>query len=153
MSIAIAPLESSDEIDDVLAIEGASFTNPWTRAMHVADLANRVVSQVFIARDERGLAVGFCSFWLVVDELHVNNLAVLPAHRRSGVASMLLARVLDEGSSRGAVRATLEVRRSNEAAIRLYSRWGFSISAVRRRYYTHPIEDALVLWREGLPVA
>ncbi len=152
MNVLIAPLQSMDEIDDVLAIEQASFTNPWTRAMHEADLARGDVSRVLMARDETGRAIAFCSFWVVLDELHLNNLAVLPDRRRAGVASQLLQAVLVEARRLGAVRATLEVRRSNEGAIRLYSRWGFLLSGVRRGYYTAPEEDALILWREGLPV-
>ena len=85
-----------------------------------------------------------------MDELHINNLAVRPSLRRRGVASALLRHILAEGARRGAIRATLEVRRSNEAARVLYERFGFSVSAVRHDYYTHPVEDALVLWRQGL---
>ena len=94
--------------------------------------------------------MGFCSFWRVVDELHINNLAVLPSYRRAGVASALLTHVLREGSAFGAVRATLEVRRSNEPARYLYERFGFTVAGVRRAYYTKQVEDAIVLWREGL---
>lgn len=149
--LEIRALESVAEIDDVLAIEQASFLNPWTRQMYEADLANHDVSHVMIARDEEGRAVGFCSFWVVIDELHLNNLAVLPARRRSGIAARLLEHVLVAGQRLGAVRATLEVRRSNEAAIGLYSSWGFLVAGVRRGYYSSPEEDALVLWREGMP--
>ena len=72
MSVLIAPLQSMDEIDDVLAIEQVSFTNPWTRSMHETDLANCDVSHVFMARDETGQAIAFCSFWIVLDELHLS---------------------------------------------------------------------------------
>ena len=96
-----------------------------------------------------GRAVGFCSFWRVLDELHINNLAVLPDCRRTGVGSALLTRALREGIARGARRATLEVRRSNEAARQLYERFGFVVAGVRQSYYSHPVEDALVLWRES----
>jgi ribosomal-protein-alanine N-acetyltransferase len=65
------------------------------------------------------------------------------------VASALLEHVLREGVGRGARRATLEVRRSNDAALKLYEKFGFRITAVRRSYYTRPDEDALVLWREA----
>jgi ribosomal-protein-alanine N-acetyltransferase len=86
----------------------------------------------------------------VLDELHINNLAVLPAFRRKGVAGALLEHVLKEGSALGARRATLEVRRSNEAARRLYERLGFTVTGIRRGYYTNPVEDALILWRDDL---
>lgn len=94
--------------------------------------------------------IGFCSFWRVLDELHLNNLAIDPAHRRSGAGTALLTEVLRQGAALGARRTTLEVRRSNEEARRLYARLGFEVAGVRRAYYTNPVEDALVLWREDL---
>ena len=86
----------------------------------------------------------------MLDEFHINNLAVDPTWRRVGVARALLTHVLSEGVRLGAHRATLEVRRSNEAAQKLYANFGFSVAGVRRDYYTNPVEDALVLWRERL---
>jgi ribosomal-protein-alanine N-acetyltransferase len=147
LGLAIEPLTVHD-IDDVLGIEEASFTNPWTRAMYVSELENRGVSFCFLARDSERRAVGFCSFWKVLDELHINNLAVLPDLRRTGIGSILLDFVLKKGSELGARRATLEVRRSNEAARLLYERFGFTVAGVRAAYYSKPVEDALVLWRE-----
>jgi [ribosomal protein S18]-alanine N-acetyltransferase len=147
----IEPLTSIEQIDEVLAVEQASFTNPWTREMYVSELANHGVSFCYVARDEdTRRVVGFCSFWRVLDELHVNNLAVLPEFRRHGVGSALLARALAEGGALGARRATLEVRRSNDPARLLYERFGFTIAGVRRGYYTNPVEDALILWKDGL---
>jgi len=146
----IEPLTRAGQIDDVLAIEEASFTNPWTREMYLAEMDNRGVSYCYLAHDDTGRVVGFCSFWRVLDELHINNLAVKPESRRSGVATALLAHVLREGGSLGAQRATLEVRRSNDPARLLYERFGFAVAGVRRAYYTKPVEDALILWREGL---
>jgi [ribosomal protein S18]-alanine N-acetyltransferase len=148
--VRIEPLSSPDEIDAVLAVEEASFTNPWTREMYVAELENRDVSYCYLAKDEDGLVLGFCSYWRVLDELHINNLAVLPQQRRAGIGSALLKFVLNQGAVLGARRATLEVRRSNEFARLLYERFGFTVAGVRRAYYTKPVEDALVLWRENL---
>jgi ribosomal-protein-alanine N-acetyltransferase len=143
-------LSSPEEINAVLAVEEASFSNPWSREMYLAELENSGISFCFLAKDEDGRVVGFCSFWRVLDELHINNLAVLPEFRRAGVAASLLTRVLQEGAALGAQRATLEVRRSNDPARLLYEHFGFSIGGVRRAYYTKPVEDALVLWRENL---
>jgi [ribosomal protein S18]-alanine N-acetyltransferase len=151
-SWAIEPVTSPDQIDAVLAIEQASFTNPWTRVMYLAELENTGVSFCFTAKDPAGRVVGFCSFWRVLDELHINNLAVLPDVRRAGVATALLTHVLAYGAALGARRATLEVRRSNEAARLLYERFGFTVAGVRHGYYTKPVEDALVLWRENLAI-
>ena len=151
MGIVVDPLTSPDELDGLLAVEETSFTNPWTREMYLAELENTGVSYVFVAREATGHIVGFCSFWRVVDELHINNLAVLPMYRRRGVASAILGRVFDEARVLGASRATLEVRRSNDAARQLYERFGFAVAGVRRGYYRNPEEDALVLWRDGFP--
>jgi len=148
----IERLTSADRIDDVLAVEEASFTNPWTRQMYLAELDNPGVSYCFLAVGAAGNVVGFCSFWRVLDELHVNNLAVLPAFRRRGVATELLTHVLEEGVAFGARRATLEMRRSNETARTLYERFGFGVAGVRKGYYTKPDEDALILWSEDLGV-
>ena len=148
--ITIAPLVTWVDLDAVLAIEAEAFTSPWTREMYLAELENVGVSFCYLARDEAGQTVGFCSFWRVIDELHINNLAVVSAYRRRGIGSALLLYVLKEGVRLGAQRATLEVRRSNEAARQLYERLGFTASGVRRAYYTNPVEDALVMWRANL---
>ena len=148
MTWTIERITSPDELDEILDVERASFSNPWTREMYVAELGNEGVSWVYAARGEVGHIVGFCSFWRIFDELHINNLAVAPAWRRLGIAAALLEHALTEGGRLGAKRATLEVRRSNDAALRLYERFGFSVAGVRRNYYTHPVEDALVLWRQ-----
>src|SRR5262249_26098098 len=136
--------------DAVLAIELASFTSPWTREMYIAELQNVGVSFCYLARDESGRVLGFCSFWRVLDELHINNLPLDPECLRRGIGRTLLSHVLNEGARLGARRATLEVRRSNDVARHLYERLGFAAAGVRRAYYSNPVEDALVLWREDL---
>ena len=118
--------------------------------MYLADLENEDVSYCYLARDEHGHVVGFCSVWRVAEELHINNLAVKPEFRRRGAATALLKHALGEGARVGARRATLEVRRSNDAARLLYERFGFTVGGIRRGYYSKPIEDALVLSRESL---
>ena len=151
MSIVIETVQSSEDLEGLLAVEEASFLNPWTRDMYQAELQNPGVSYLLVAKDAAGRVIGFCGFWRILDELHINNLAVLPEFRRQGIASSILARVFAEGRKVGAARATLEVRRSNDIARRLYERLGFTVNGVRRGYYRQPEEDALVLWREGLP--
>ena len=118
--------------------------------MYLAELENRDVSCCYLAHDRQDQAVGFVSFWRILDELHINNLAVLPGYRRTGIASALLTHALAEGVRKGARRATLEVRRSNEPARCLYERFGFAVKSVRLGYYTAPVEDALVLWHDDL---
>ena len=149
-SWVIEPLTLPADLETILEIELASFVNPWTREMYLAELENHGVSFCYVVRDSSQQVVGYCSFWRVLDELHINNLAVAPSQRGRGAGTALLHEVLREGARLGARRATLEVRRSNEAARRLYERLGFSVAGVRQAYYTHPVEDALILWREDI---
>ena len=148
--IVVVPVSSEEDLRGLLAVEEACFYSPWTYEMYQAELQHPERSSLFIAKEPEGRIVGFCGCWQVLDELHINNLAVLPEWRRQGVASKILERVFAEGRNAGAVRATLEVRRSNEIARRLYERFGFTVTGVRRGYYQRPDEDALILWREGL---
>lgn len=141
---------SDRDLDEIVAIERASFNNPWTRDMYVRELENADVSFLYVLRvPEQGI-VGFCSFWLVLDEVHINNLAVRTDVRGRGLGAALLDYALRAGTSRGAKRATLEVRRSNTPALRLYERLGFEVVATRPGYYVSPPEDALILWKDGL---
>ena len=152
----LARAELTRDLDGILAVDAATFERPWTRAMYEWEWTNSDVARFYVARTAGaaagaggGIVVAYCAGWIVFDELHVNNLAVDPPWRRRGVASALLTFVLQEAAVEGASRATLEVRRSNEAARQLYERFGFSFAGVRTAYYREPVEDALVLWRNG----
>ena len=138
------------EIDSVVALESESFTNPWSRESLVWELRNSDVTRAYVLRDDTGATVAFCVCWVVFDELHINTLAVAPSARRQGMATTLLRHVMADAAASGAVKATLEVRASNSAAISLYERLGFHVAATRPRYYVKPEEDALILWRDGL---
>ncbi len=139
------------DLDEVLAVEEASFTNPWTRQMFQWEFQNLGVSYGYVLRTPEWRVAAFCTVWVVLDEVHVNNLAVRPECRGQGVGRTLLEFVLRLAAGLGARRATLEVRRSNSAALKLYEHMGFTVAGVRRNYYANPVEDALVLWLEGLP--
>jgi ribosomal-protein-alanine N-acetyltransferase len=144
----IDPLDGDEDLDGVLAVEEETFTNPWTREMYAWELQNRAVCHIYVVRTATQRVTGFCAFWLVVDEIHINNVAIRPAFRGRGIGTALMRRVLEEARRLGARRATLEVRASNEGARRLYERLGFSVAGTRPGYYTNPVEDALILWRE-----
>ena len=146
----IDPLEGDGDLDGVLAVEAESFTNPWTREMYDWELRNRSVCHIYVVRTPDCAVAGFCAFWSVFDEIHINNVAMRPQFRGQGLGSTLLRHVLAEARRLGAKRATLEVRGSNEGARRLYERLGFYVAATRRNYYTHPVEDALILWHDHL---
>ena len=145
---SIERLEGEADLEGVLEVEAESFTNPWTRDMYKWELQNRSVCHIFVVRTADCPVAGFCAFWLVFDEIHINNLAMRPAYRQQGIGTALLHHVLAEARELGARRATLEVRASNEDARRLYERLGFYVAGTRRNYYSHPVEDALILWRD-----
>ena len=126
----------------IITLEEASFSNPWTPDA-LTDMLSSPVTQLHVARRSTHEIVAFCGCWLIADELHINTLAVHVAMRRRGIATGLLRHIL---AATGAKRATLEVRRSNRAALKLYARLGFTTTAVRTRYYSRPEEDALILW-------
>ena len=149
MNPIVERLRDDADLDGVIAIEQLTFNNPTTRAWYQNELLRPDVCYVFVLRTSDAPVAGFCAFWKVVDQIHINNLAIHPAKRQRGLGTFLLARVLEEATALGAPNATLEVRRSNEPARRLYEGAGFTIVGVRTSYYTHPIEDALILSRVG----
>jgi ribosomal-protein-alanine N-acetyltransferase len=136
------------DLPQVIGIERRAFPTPWSLAMFVLELSKAsgvCLAAVLEAEGTRRL-VGYliCSRYETV--WHVMNVAVDPDHRRAGVASALLGELYVRVNDQQA-RYTLEVRRSNDGAIRLYEREGFRAAGLRRRYYQDNGEDALVMWR------
>lgn len=142
-------LTSRDDLDGILALDDVCFHRPWTRADYERELADPARCHIHVARTE-GRLIAYCSFWRIFDEAHINNFAVHPDWRRRGIGRALLDHSLAAAAAAGAPKATLEVRRSNDAAIALYEHGGFVRAGQRRAYYTHPVEDAIILWR-GMP--
>jgi len=141
-------LEGESDLEGILEVERESFTSPWTREMYAWELQNRGVCHIYVVRTPHCQVAGFCAFWLVFDEIHINNLALRPQFRGQGYGTALMHHVLAEARRLGARRATLEVRAGNAGALRLYERLGFYVAGTRRNYYTNPVEDALILWRD-----
>jgi [ribosomal protein S18]-alanine N-acetyltransferase len=142
------------DVPDLVALERQSFTHPWSEANFrevVADPSR--VSALVLREVRRGGAAtlaAYCICQLVTDEFHILDLVVAPDHRRQGLGRWMLEFALERAGRRGAERAFLEVRRSNEAALGLYRELGFRVLAERPDYYRDPGEDALVLEKTGL---
>jgi ribosomal-protein-alanine N-acetyltransferase len=136
-----------EDLDQVLAIEQASFTMPWSRNLFLSEFRNAPVSLMLVACSPRAprAIVGYIVCWIVADELHILDLATEPAHRRKGISRQLVLAALSYGCQRNVGRAFLEVRTSNEAALYLYEGLGFIRSTVRKGYYDLPVEDAVVM--------
>ena len=132
------------DLPQVIAIERRAFPTPWSLAMFVLELSKPSGICLAAVIDERLAGYLVCSRYERV--WHIMNVAIDPDHRRQGLATALLTRLLERVNDEDA-RYTLEVRRSNHAAIALYERFSFRAAGLRRRYYQDNGEDALVMWR------
>ncbi len=137
------------DLSAIEEIERASYPTPWSRSMFAGELAkpSSICLGAFV--DER--LAGSLIDSRYVDAWHVMNVAVAPAERRRGIASLLLGRLFDLTGDDERRGYTLEVRVSNTGAISLYERLGFESRGVRRGYYTDNREDALIMWRDPAP--
>jgi ribosomal-protein-alanine N-acetyltransferase len=134
-----------EHLDEVLAIEKASYGNPWSRNSFIAELTQLPYSRLWGLREpgDPRLAA-FAVVWVIAGEGHLANLATDPAHRRRGHARALLQTALDDARRREARFMLLEVRAGNGAAITLYREFGFRDYGRRPKYYEDG-EDALLM--------
>ena len=139
------------DLREIEAIERRSYPTPWSRSMFAGEIAkpSSICLGAFDAESAR--LIGYLIVSRYVDAWHVMNVAVAPDYRRLGIASRLLNDLFELTVHDGQRGYTLEVRVSNEAAIRLYERMGFLGRGVRRGYYTDNREDALIMWRDPEP--
>ncbi len=135
---------AEQHLDDVTRLEQVCFSQPWTRAQLREELDN-ALARVFVAVDDTGSVLGYGGLHYVLDEADVTNIAVFPTARRQGVARMILNAMDAFCAANGMAFLTLEVRASNEAAIALYCGAGFQQVGLRKRFYSRPTEDALLL--------
>ena len=140
----IEPMKAAD-LDAVMEIERVSFRSPWSRQVFLEEMS-RDWAHVDVVREvATRRVVAFGNYWLVADEIHLLNLATHPTCRRAGHASRLLAHIIEFGRRHDCRIVTLEVRRSNAAALRLYRRFAFRAVGVRPNYYAEDQEDAIVM--------
>jgi [ribosomal protein S18]-alanine N-acetyltransferase len=147
--IELRPLGLRD-LSAIDEIERRSYPTPWSRSMFASELAkpSSVCLGAFDSETER--LVGYLIISRYVDAWHVMNIAVSPEYRNRGIATRLMERLFELTGGSGRRGYTLEVRVSNEDAIRLYERLGFRPRGVRRGYYTDNREDALIMWKEPI---
>ena len=146
VAVEIRVLDLAD-LDAIEMIEQRAYPTPWSRSMFASELAKP--TSICLGAFEGSDLVGYVINSRYVDAWHVMNVAVHPDHQRRGVATALLERLFE--LTRGDERRgyTLEVRVSNEDAIRLYEKLGFEFRGIRRGYYTDNREDALIMWRDS----
>lgn len=146
-TLRFVPL-SRDLIDEILAIENVTHSAPWSRRSFENELEHKYgVFQVALIE---GKVVGYGGTWVLVDEAHVTNVVVHEDHRGQGIGRKLMNEMLLKAREKGAVCATLEVRKSNEVALGLYEKMGFVRATVRKNYYPDNQEDAVVMMLDDL---
>jgi ribosomal-protein-alanine N-acetyltransferase len=136
------------DLNAIEQIERESYPTPWSRSMFAGELAKPSSLSLGAFDAESDELVGYLVISRYVDAWHVMNVAVRHDYRRRGVARTLLDRLFQLTAGDGRRGYTLEVRVSNQGAIKLYEALGFVARGVRRGYYTDNREDALIMWRD-----
>jgi len=131
------------DIENVIAIERASFQFPWSTRFFLDEL--QVDCARSILAEVEGRIVGYVLFWFLPEEVDIHNIAVHPDFRRQGIGRLLLEQVVDAARRQERLRVTLDVRFSNAPAQNLYRSFGFVIRGLRKGYYSDNGEDALVM--------
>ena len=147
MEPLIRPMTRPD-VPRVYEIECACFRSPWSRDALMGELRNDAAH--YRVLDLNGEIIGYAGMWVLFDEAHIMNVAVLAEHRHKGYGELLMRVMMRDALSLGAACMTLEVRETNFAAQRLYERLGFEKAGFRARYYTDTGEGALLLWNRDI---
>lgn len=140
---------SEQHLDEVAELERICFSHPWSKALLEGELDNEG-SHFFVAVDDSGQVLGYAGAKFICDEGYITNVAVLPQHRGNGIAQALLRRLFQAGREKNLRFISLEVRKSNTAAISLYKSLRFAKVGQRRDFYLVPKEDALIMTRFNL---
>ncbi len=138
------------DLNAIEQIERRTYPTPWSRSMFAGEIAkpSSICVGAFDSESER--LVGYLIIARYVDAWHVMNIAVAPELQRRGIATLLLEHLFELTADDPHRGYTLEVRVSNQAAIRLYERLGFKSQGIRRGYYTDNHEDALIMWKDPM---
>ena len=134
----------SGDISAVIAIETEAFSSPWTEEIYV-QLIDQSRVELIVLEEEKAGIIGYAVLWCILDQGELANMAVSPEFRRNGLGTYLMASVLETARDRGVKTMYLEVRDSNETAVELYRRFGFSDVGLRKGYYQDPKEDARMM--------
>ncbi len=135
------------DIDRVLTVEREAFSTPWSRNAFEEEMSNNELAYYLVAELD-GTIIGYAGMWIIVDEGHITNIAMLERYRGQGIGTLLVKKLMDIAVMRGVESMTLEVRVSNTAARAFYGKLGFVGRGIRRGYYTDNKEDALIMWYE-----
>ncbi|SET77236.1 ribosomal-protein-alanine N-acetyltransferase [Oceanobacillus limi] len=144
LELTIRKMELSD-IDQVMEVERASFTTPWSREIFLQEIVENQHAHYFVMLIEKKV-VGYVGMWIVIDDAQITNIAILPALRGNKFGEKLFRFTLQQAIGMGVKRLSLEVRASNTIAQRLYRKFGLVPGGIRKNYYKDDNEDAIVMW-------
>lgn len=133
-----------EDIEAVSIIEAKAFSMPWSARDF--ELLLEDAKSLYLVAELDGQVVGCCGVTNISGEGNINNVVVEEAFRGTGIACMMMRELLQTGYAMGVQEFTLEVRVSNEPAIRLYEKLGFVSEGIRPRFYEKPVEDAMIMW-------
>ena len=137
---------TQEHIQDVLQIEEACFAIPWTKQDFEREMKENKLA-IYIIAVLDGKIVGYAGMWHIVTEGHITNIAVLQEYRRQGIGNALLEQIIHIAEQKEMIGITLEVRISNIAAQKLYTKYGFRPEGFRKNYYQDTKEDAVIMWK------
>ena len=151
MSEITVGLMTAADVDAVHEIETACFKTPWSRESFLHELEGNQCARYIVVRED-GRAIAYAGVWFIIDEGHITNIAVHPDKRGMGYGEMVTKAMIQLAADSGMNVMTLEVRRSNEIAQKLYHKLGFIDVGYRKKYYENT-EDALIMFLEHMPEA
>ncbi len=149
MSEITMGLMTLDDIEAVHDIEAATFRTPWSKESFYKEVTDNPCARYVVLRED-GVTIAYAGVWFVLDEGHITNIAVREDRRGMGYGEQVTRAMIQLAADSGMNWMTLEVRRSNAAAINLYHKLGFIDVGYRKRYYENT-EDALIMALEKLP--
>lgn len=133
------------DTEEAALIEAQSSREPWSQAAYRDALSNE--NACYLVAQLDGAVVGCCGLWQSFEDADICNVVVKKECRRQGIAERMLLVLMQYGRERNVENFTLEVRKGNLAAVRLYEKLGFVTEGVRKKFYDNPIEDALIMWK------
>ena len=135
----------ADDVEIVSKIESEVFSMPWS-AKDFLEMVEADYAYYYVAELDGEIA-GCCGIRNIAGDGEITNVVVAPSYRRRGIALKMMEYMLEEAVKAGIGDCTLEVRVSNQPAIRLYERLGFKGEGIRPHFYDKPDEDALIMWK------
>jgi len=143
--IKIRCMDSKD-IEPVFGVEVRCFSTPWSKESFEYEMRENDKA-IYVIAEYNGNVLGYAGMWKILDEGHITNIAVLEEFRKNGIATLMINYLFELAKESRVKSFTLEVRSTNDAAIRLYERFGFKRCGVRKGYYEDTKDDAIIMWK------